>query len=362
MTNPTAKPSGNSLARALSRFWHSSPSSRILAIFTPLVAIASCLFIYSRIIQAPNLTPTETAATISTSIVPLGPTGTSTPLPTILLASTWTPVPSVTPSPTPTWLTSTPLAQSPLRVRFLDVGQGSSILIQTPYDQVILIDGGDANSGILATLKSYGVQRIDLLVATNSQPDAVSGLVQVLQALPVARVVANGGPAANSVYQDFLNVVAAAQVDYIELERGDDLSLDGITFHCLNPLTPDNADPNDNSLVLQFAYENTTFLLMSDAGAQTEYDLLASGFLSQVDILQVGQHGSANATTSAFLNTVRPAVAIYSAGLNNEFGYPDPHTLARLAEFGATVYGTDRNGTVNLVAVPSGYIVSPSRN
>jgi competence protein ComEC len=199
------------------------------------------------------------------------------------------------------------------------------------------------------------------MIATHPHADHIGGLVQVLQSFPVSKVVTNGELYTTSVYEQFLDAITAAKADYIELKRGDVLSQGGLDFHCLSPVTPTNSDPNENSLVLQFTYSKTTFLLMGDAGAATESDLLSSHLLSKVDILKVGHHGSTSGTTPAFLNVIKPDLAIYSAGLNNPFGHPAPQTIAALQAVDATIYGTDRNGTILVTADLNGYTAKPAR-
>jgi competence protein ComEC len=159
----------------------------------------------------------------------------------------------------------------PLYVRFIDVGQGDSLLIQIPSGQTILIDGGDTNTGIVPILKSFGIQRIDLMIATHPHADHICGLVHVLQAFPVAKVATNGELYTTSVYEQFLDAITAAKADFIELKRGNVLSQGGLDFHSLSPLSPGNPDPNENSLVLQFTQGKTTFLVMGDPGSGTEF-------------------------------------------------------------------------------------------
>jgi hypothetical protein len=110
--------------------------------------------------------------------------------------------------------------------------------------------------------------------------------------------------------------------------------------------------------VLQFTYGKTTFLMMGDSGANTEADLLAANMLSKVNILKVGHHGSSSGSTPAFLNVIKPDVAVYSAGINNSYGHPAPQTIAALKAAGAVVYGTDKNGTVIITADLNGYTIS----
>ena len=72
-------------------------------------------------------------------------------------------------------------------------------------------------------------------------------------------------------------------------------------------------------------------------------------------MLQVGRHGSEGATTPAFLDAVRPALAVISAGQENRWGDPDERTLARLSEVGAMVVRTDEVGSVEVISDGVGY-------
>jgi hypothetical protein len=75
--------------------------------------------------------------------------------------------------------------------------------------------------------------------------------------------------------------------------------------------------------------------------------LVARG-LPPIDVLKVAHHGSKTASTPAFLDVVRPAVAIVSAGAGNPYGHPARSTLDRLAGTGARVLRTDTDGSVEI--------------
>jgi len=179
----------------------------------------------------------------------------------------------------------------------------------------------------------------------------------VLQSFPVAKVITGGQPHTTSVYENFLDGIAAARAEYVEVKQGDVISLGGIDFNVLNPINNSNPDINENSVVLQFRYGQTTFLMMGDSGKDTEAALLSSGLQLKADILKVGHHASTSGSTLAFLNVVRPKIALYSAGINNPYGHPAPQTIAALATVGATVYGTDKNGTVSIIVGLNSYII-----
>ena len=280
-----------------------------------------------------------------------------TPLTILSLTPTST-SPPIFPTETTSSGATIPAPGNSLQFYFIDVGQGDATLIQTPDGKTMLIDGGETDTGIVSQLQNLGVQRIDLMIATHSHSDHIGGLVQVLQSFPVAKVVTNGQPHTTSVYEHFLDGIAAAQAEYVEVKRSDVISLGGIDFRVLNPANNNNPDLNENSVVLQFTYGQTTFLMMGDSGADTEAALLSAGLPLKADILKVGHHGSTSGSTPAFLNVVQPKIALYSAGINNQYGHPAPQTTVALATVGATVFGTDKNGTIIITADLNGYKIN----
>ncbi|MBA3792496.1 MAG: MBL fold metallo-hydrolase [Rubrobacter sp.] len=72
-----------------------------------------------------------------------------------------------------------------LSVTFMDVGQGSSALIQLPDEENVLIDGGPREGGPqrVADLQKLGVEKLDAVVVTHADEDHAGGLVDVLGAV-----------------------------------------------------------------------------------------------------------------------------------------------------------------------------------
>ena len=87
---------------------------------------------------------------------------------------------------------------------------------------------------------------------------------------------------------------------------------------------------NDVSIVLLGEVAGRRFLLTGDVEDDVD-PLLAQRGLPPIDILKVAHHGSATASTPAFLDAVRPRVAIVSAGAGNPYGHPARSTIDRLA-------------------------------
>ena len=88
--------------------------------------------------------------------------------------------------------------------------------------------------------------------------------------------------------------------------------------------------------------------------------MLKAGLPLATEIIKVAHHGSNSSSTSAFLNAVRPAVAVISVG-DNPYDLSRPEVLLRLAEVGAYIYRTDYSGTIIVTADGATYHVAPSR-
>ena len=123
--------------------------------------------------------------------------------------------------------------------------------------------------------------------------------------------------------------------------------LGGLELFVHNPTTLEGST-NNNSIVLHLARGDIDFLFTGDAEKEAEGNMLAlsSVRLPEVEILKLGHHGSRTASSPNFLGVVSPEVAIYMAGVGNEYGHPHQETIAALKQIGARTYGTDVNGTI----------------
>ncbi len=86
------------------------------------------------------------------------------------------------------------MANRPLEMYFIDVGQGDSVFIVTPAGRKILIDGGQGNEAFQFLVWKYRLDLpfpnpvdIDLMVVTHTDSDHIAGLVSIL-AHPLIRV------------------------------------------------------------------------------------------------------------------------------------------------------------------------------
>lgn len=121
---------------------------------------------------------------------------------------------------------------------------------------------------------------------------------------------------------------------------------------------PAGAKPqNNDSMVLRVNYGDSSVLLQGDAERQVERRVAALHYPS-ANLIKVGHHGSANATTPELVASAKPQFAIISVGSGNSFGLPRTEVLGRLADAGARVYRTDLDGAVTFYL--DGHSVTPS--
>ena len=105
------------------------------------------------------------------------------------------------------------------------------------------------------------------------------------------------------------------------------------------------SDLNSNSVITRIEHGDVCFLMMGDAELETEHQVLEHG-LEPCQVLKVAHHGSAYASSNAFLEAAQPEWAAISAGRNNRYKHPAPETLRRLEKAGAKVLRTDQHGRI----------------
>ncbi|MOA43791.1 ComEC family competence protein [compost metagenome] len=78
-------------------------------------------------------------------------------------------------------------------------------------------------------------------------------------------------------------------------------------------------------------------------------------------VLKVPHHGSRYTMGMAFLQRVRPEVAVVSAGADNDYGHPHKQAMARLKAIGAKTYVTAQRGTITVTTDGQTYQVKTER-
>jgi competence protein ComEC len=244
-------------------------------------------------------------------------------------------------------------------ITVLDVGQGDAILVEGGRGGRMLVDGGPDPDRLLIELDARlppWDRRIDLLVLTHPHEDHVAGLALLLERYAVGRVFEAGMRGPGPGYAAWGRALAGEDgPTRATLATGDRFRLDEIGFTVLWPdpgrvpeEPPDTGRAiNDVSIVLLGEVDGRRFLLTGDVEDDVD-PVLAGRGIPPIDILKVAHHGSGSASSSAFVDALRPMLAVVSAGADNPYGHPAPTTIGRLSATGARVLRTDVDGAVEI--------------
>ena len=224
---------------------------------------------------------------------------------------------------------------------------------------VVSVTGRDDDASahpVVRALRRRGVRRLEALVLTHPDLDHIGGAAAVLASLAVGVVIDPGRPSPKRPYVELLEFARERGVAWGAWRAGDQWTLDGVSFDVLAPdshLSDGDTESNASSLVIHVRYGAFDALLMVDAPADVEVDVSAS-LGSDFELLKVGHHGSDTSTDSLMLARLAPQLSVVSVGRRNRYGHPSPRVLRRLLASGTTLYRTDLDGTVTIVARPDG--------
>lgn len=243
-----------------------------------------------------------------------------------------------------------------LTVTFIDVGQGDSILIETPSGKTMLVDGGERSAGdkVVRALREKGIGRVNVMVSTHPHADHIGGLIKVLEKLPVDSVYDSAKPHSSKTYEDYLTLIYEKDIPFYTARSGEEIVLDdSVKVTVLWPPDTDAGNPfhieklsvNDASVVLRVEFGNSVLLLTGDVEAIVENELIRGGSALKAQVLEIAHHGSITSSTDDFLNKVKPEIAVICVGAGNRYGHPHKEVIKSLIYAGAEILRTDIHGT-----------------
>ena len=207
-----------------------------------------------------------------------------------------------------------------------DIGQGDGAAINLGNHRAIVIDTGPDPELIDRCLNQLGVREIPLLIITHGHADHIAGWPGVTKGRKIGQ----------TWYQ---NVKRGARAQLQSTKGPVDIEV----------LWPDfgSYDLNNSSIAVRITTSDYSLFAGGDMEPLSQSAIAST--TREVDIYKVCHHGSAY-QDEIFTKALSPQVAMISVGEGNSYGHPAPATLELLAQTGAKVLRTDRDGAIAISA------------
>lgn len=234
--------------------------------------------------------------------------------------------------------------------RVLDVGQGQCIYWQTGGFSALIDCGGEnpEEAGELAarTLLSGGQTHVDLVVLTHYDADHAGGVEQLLRRVRVGLLLLPETAEESDMQQNILAAASASACQVCMVTELTEVEFSGGKLTVYPPVSQESG--NNSGISVLATGGEYDMLVTGDLDRFAEMRLLSRWAIPHVELLVAGHHGSKTSTSEALLEAVQPQTVVISVGADNSYGHPAQETLDRIAQTGAAVYRTDRDGTVIL--------------
>ena len=235
-------------------------------------------------------------------------------------------------------------------LNIIDVGQGQAIFLNTPEQKILIDTGGSYDENkfsigkqvIVPYLMGQGINQLDKVILSHLDQDHAGAFENVNSAIKIKEIYSN--------QQD----LRFDKLDFHYCHQGLNWQFKDIKIEVLSPLKENlqfvNGDQNEMSCVIYVQVEQAkpykNFLIMGDAGWETEFWLLKNYPDLHVDVLILGHHGSQNSSSFDFLKQINPKLAIASAGYQNRYNHPSPIVMARLNALSIPFESTIKKGNI----------------
>ncbi len=234
-------------------------------------------------------------------------------------------------------------------VKFIDVGQGDSILIGSD-GYYALIDTGTAESGLDLTecLMKSGVKSLDVLILSHLHSDHTGGVPQLFDSFEVKNLILPElSTYSEGIYSAELAIdkVTRSKGGVYSAVQGMNFLLGEFEITVLMKFS-DFTDENNRSLIIMAEKDNRKFLFTGDMEIKAEKALLKEGLNLNCDVLKVAHHGSSTSSCKDFLTACEPENAVISCGEGNTYNHPHRETLNSFEKRKIPIYRTDKQGDI----------------
>jgi competence protein ComEC len=232
-----------------------------------------------------------------------------------------------------------------------DVGQGMALLVETEQHRLLYDTGpyyspeSDGGSRVIVPyLNARGIKALDAVVISHNDIDHSGGALSIFDQIKVGWV-------SSSLALD--SAIVKMSSSHRRCSAGQAWNWDGVQFEILHPTVAsyDNIKlkPNARSCTLKVTLGDRSILLPGDIEKAQEAELLESSpHKLRASILLAPHHGSGTSSTVAFLDAVKPDMAVFQVGYRNRYRHPKQEVFDRYGDLGIKRLRTDDAGAITL--------------
>ncbi len=258
------------------------------------------------------------------------------------------------------WYRITTGDQGKLCATFIDVGHGTSILIETPDHEAWMYDAGRLGDHqrsyqvIVDALWAMKQPRLDGLILSHADSDHYNGIDGLTKRFQVKRLYSTSQVFSHSspLLQQILQSSARRGVDHVTWKKGTDWQGNGWNLLALHP--PEQGvkgTDNANSLSILIEFAGRRILLPGDL-EPPGMQMLVSQTPTAVDVLMAPHHGSLNSKSDALLKWCNPATVVISGSTRAV----SPRVLDAFADEQREVFVTARDHAIRIEISKNGSI------
>ncbi len=232
-----------------------------------------------------------------------------------------------------------------LTVSFLDVGNGSAVLVESPSGTVVLIGGGPDASVLreLGRTLPFWKRTIDMVMVPSKASGVVGGLPEVVARYKVGALVAPEAidtRAGEVLFERFSSEYV--DVNTYVARRGMRFDLGSGAY--IDTLAPD---------VFRLAYGDTVFMFSGDLSQRSLEKLITldeSFGLLRADVVAIPHEGKTSEALDTWLALLRAHWAVISVANYNRYNYPSTDTIASIVKHSMKLVRTDTSGRAVFVS------------
>ena len=241
-------------------------------------------------------------------------------------------------------------------VHFIDVGQGDSILIQSPENDFMLIDTGESDqyNKLSGYLDNFNVKEFKYIIFTHPHSDHIGSADKIVKNYDIENIIMPDAINKTQTFERLITEIENKNLEITPAVRGSKFNFGDAEFIILAPSSEEYKNLNNYSVVIQMIYGNTKFIFTGDAEKESENEIIEycerNRFNISADVLKAGHHGSSTSSRQEFINLVQPSAAVIMCGKDNSYNHPNPQTVNRFESAGAEVLRTDIYGDIVIIS------------